>query len=74
MSILIEAGGALNGAFLKEELVDKLYQFVAPKLLGDSSAKSFVEGFSAINIDDSTQLKIESVKKFNPDILIEAYL
>ena len=73
-SILVEAGGILNGVFLKQKLVDKIYHFIAPKILGDNEAKSFVEGFSAINIDDSTQLKIESVKKFNPDILIEAYL
>ena len=73
-SILVEAGGILNGVFLKQKLVDKIYHFIAPKILGDNEAKSFVEGFSAINIDDNTQLKIESVKKFNPDILIEAYL
>ena len=70
MSILIEAGGALNGAFLKEELVDKLYQFVAPKLLGDSSAKSFVEGFDIQKIAQGHVFNLKEVKRFGEDVLI----
>jgi len=73
-SVLIEAGGELNGAFLKENLVDKIYQFVAPKILGDTTGKSFVEGFDINDINECYQTKISSVKKFAPDILIETDL
>lgn len=73
-SVLIEAGGALNGAFLKQKLVDKIYHFVAPKILGDNQAKTYVDGFSPINIEQGIELKIEKVKSFKPDILFEAYL
>ena len=73
-SILIEAGGNLNGAFLKQNLADKVYQFIAPKILADNKAKSFADGLCANNIDDGLRLKIESVKTLEPDILIEAYL
>lgn len=70
MSILIEAGGALNGAFFKEGLVDRLYQFVAPKLLGDDNAKAFVQGFDVQKIDDCVRFELEEVKRFGQDVLL----
>lgn len=73
-SILVEAGGQLNGAVLQKNLADKLYQFVAPKILGDKDAKSFAEGFDINDINDSLKLKITSVKKYTPDVLVEAYI
>ena len=71
-SILVEAGGLLNGAFLKQNLVDKIYQFVAPKILGDENGKNFVEGFDVMDINKSLKLEIENIKMFSPDVLIEA--
>ncbi|MBS6552653.1 MAG: bifunctional diaminohydroxyphosphoribosylaminopyrimidine deaminase/5-amino-6-(5-phosphoribosylamino)uracil reductase RibD [Clostridium sp.] len=71
-SILVEAGGTLNGAFIKEKLADKLYQFIAPKILGDKDGKNFVEGFDISDINDCVKLKITNVKMFNPDIFVEA--
>ncbi len=70
MSILIEAGGVLNGAFFREGLVDRLYQFVAPKLLGDDSAKAFVQGFDVQKIDDCVRFELEEVKRFGQDVLL----
>jgi len=71
-SILVEAGGTLNGAFIKQGLVDKVYQFVAPKLLGDNNGKSFVDGFDIVDINDALCIQIEKVESFEPDILIES--
>ena len=42
MSVLIEAGGKLNGSFLP--YIDRLYHFVAPKILGDNNGKSCFYG------------------------------
>lgn len=72
-SIVIEAGGTLNHAFIKEKLVDKLIQFVAPKIIGDKDAINFVQGFNIEEIDDSQMLSRLNVKTFNPDIMIESY-
>ncbi len=74
MSVLIEAGGKLNGAFINEQLVDKIYQFVAPKITNDNSAKSFVNATSLNDINNCQNLKISSIKKFTPDIMIESYI
>ena len=73
-SILIEAGGILNGAFIKTGLADKIYFFTAPKILGDNQAYSSFEGFSLNNISECISLKFDEVKAFPPDIMIEAYL
>ena len=42
MSVLVEAGGKLNGSFLP--YIDRLYHFVAPKILGDNNGKSCFYG------------------------------
>lgn len=70
-SIFVEAGGVLNGAFVRAGLVDKLVLFVAPKILGDKHAKNFIEGFDITDINNSKLLEIESIKRFEPDIILE---
>lgn len=39
-SILLEGGGSLNYTFLAERLVDEVYAFIAPKIVGGVSAKT----------------------------------
>lgn len=73
-SILVEAGGKLNGAFIKAELVDRLYHFIAPKLLADSAGKKFAEGYNVTDINQALKYEITNVHNLKPDILIEARL
>lgn len=68
MSVLVEAGGKLNGSFLP--YVDKLYHFIAPKILGDNSGKSCFDGNTIDKIKDCKNLNYESSQIFPPDILI----
>lgn len=70
-SIFIEAGGILNGEFLKEKLVDKLIHFSAPKIIGDINAKPFIQGFDIKEIDDALKLKLNSIKQLNNDLMCE---
>lgn len=70
-SLLVEAGGDLNFAFIKAGVVDKIYHFVAPKLTCDNNARSFVNGNDLQKINDALNLKIESIKILKPDILYE---
>lgn len=69
MSVLIEAGGKLNGSFIP--YTDKLYHFIAPKILNDNNGKSCFDGIDAISkISDCKNFNFESSKTFAPDILI----
>lgn len=69
-SILLEGGGSLNASMLKENLVDKFYFFIAPKIIG-------ADGISAIGtmgiekIDEFLNLKDVEVSKISTDILIK---
>lgn len=69
-SILLEGGGSLNASMLKENLVDKFYFFIAPKIIG-------ADGISAIGrmgiekIDEALNLKDVEVSKISTDILIK---
>lgn len=68
MSVLVEAGGEVNASFMPH--IDKLYHFIAPKILGDNLGRSCFNGTSVEEIADCTNLKLESSQIFEPDILI----
>jgi len=69
-SVLVEAGGTLNGELVSLGLVDKIYQFIAPKILGDKLGINAFEGRNTDKINDALNFKIENVYKFSPDILV----
>lgn len=68
MSILVESGGELNGSFMP--YIDKLYHFIAPKILGDNSGKSCFDGNKIDKISNCTNLLFENSINFPPDILV----
>jgi len=70
-SVLVEAGGVFNGALLKANVVDKIYHFIAPKILGNNDGVSCYSGLNNININQTINFKIEDVKTFYPDIMLE---
>lgn len=71
-SVFVECGGTLAGAFLKENLVDEIYQFIAPKILNDNSGKSCFDGDLIEKIANSKKLKIYETKIIHEDVLIKA--
>lgn len=73
-SVLIEGGGQLNFSALEEGLVDKVYSFVAPKIIGGHNAITPIEGKGFAKIDDAITLKFHQIRNFENDILIEAYI
>ena len=68
MSILVESGEELNGSFMP--YIDKLYHFIAPKILGDNSGKSCFDGNKIDKISNCTNLTFENSINFPPDILV----
>lgn len=69
-SILVEAGGKLNGELISLGLVDKIYQFVAPKVLGDKNGINAFEGRDIKEISNTINVKFESIADFKPDFLV----
>lgn len=71
MSVLIESGGHLNGSALK--YTDKIYHFIAPKILGDNNGRSCFDFRNVEDINISDTFRIECTEIFEPDILLTYY-
>lgn len=69
-SILVEAGSAVNSSFLELGLLDKIYHFMAPKVLGDGSAVSCFSGFDIKKISQCKEFSLKEVKKIDNDVLM----
>ena len=70
-TVFVECGGKLAGAFLKENLIDEVYQFIAPKVVNDNIAKSCFDGDLVEKISESKEFKIYEVKLLGTDVLIK---
>ncbi len=73
-SVLVEGGGILHFSMLQNKLVDKIFTFIAPKIIGGENAKTAVEGAGFANLQDAVQLKNISTEKIGDDILICGYI
>jgi len=73
MRLLVEGGAGVIGSLLREKLVDKLYIFKAPKLLGGGDGIPMASGPGPRMMGKSLPLKNIRVKRFDNDILVVGY-
>lgn len=65
-SILLEGGGTLNASAIEQGIINKVYAYIAPKLIGGRDSKSPIEGQgielmkNAINIDNPEIIRLEN--------------
>lgn len=71
-SVFVECGGTLAGSMLKDNLIDEVYQFIAPKILNDNNGLSCFNGEDIKEISNAKNLKIYELKQIEKDILIKA--
>lgn len=69
-SILLEGGGTLNASALRENLVQRVYAFIAPKLVAGANAKTPVEGEGISYMKDAVKLEHIQVSLFGVDICV----
>lgn len=69
-SILVEGGATLSGSFVAKKLVDKVYFFIALKIVGGKEAKTPVAGTGILNLQEALSLKDIQIEKLEEDILI----
>jgi diaminohydroxyphosphoribosylaminopyrimidine deaminase/5-amino-6-(5-phosphoribosylamino)uracil reductase len=72
-SVLLEGGGTLNAAALDAGIVDKVYAYVAPKIIGGVGAPTMVEGSGVVLLEEAVQLYRMTCHQMNGDIRLEAY-
>ena len=71
-SLLVEGGGQLNWSLLKENLVQKVYTYIAPKIFGGATAKSPVSGLGVDNPQEAFHLEVQQVCRLGQDLLMES--
>jgi diaminohydroxyphosphoribosylaminopyrimidine deaminase/5-amino-6-(5-phosphoribosylamino)uracil reductase len=71
-SLLVEGGAKLSHTFLKENLVDKFYYFIAPKIYGGSDGIASFCGKGPELMSEAIELKILEQKLLDDNILLIA--
>lgn len=66
--LFVEGGAQIHGQFLSEGLVDELYWFRAPKILGGGAMESF-SGFSTESLSDAFALRRMKTISLGEDML-----
>ncbi|MEG0962655.1 MAG: bifunctional diaminohydroxyphosphoribosylaminopyrimidine deaminase/5-amino-6-(5-phosphoribosylamino)uracil reductase RibD [Lachnospiraceae bacterium] len=69
-SVLLEGGGTLNASMLNQHFVQRVYGFIAPKLVAGKDAKSPIEGIGIAAMKDAVCLEEIEWKQYGPDICI----
>ena len=70
MSVFVEGGGEVNGSFVDAKMIDTVYFYIAPEILGGRNSISVVEGNGVESVKDDLKIKKLNVKNLNGDILI----
>jgi diaminohydroxyphosphoribosylaminopyrimidine deaminase/5-amino-6-(5-phosphoribosylamino)uracil reductase len=71
---MIEGGAMVNGAALASGIVDKIFFYYAPRILGGTTSIPFAAGNGFPNITDAAKLSRLSLHRFGEDFAVEGYL
>lgn len=72
-SVLLEGGSTLISNAFKEDVIDGGEIFIAPKILGDKEAISFINGFEFENINEIFKLPNPKFNLYGDNISVEFF-
>jgi len=73
-SLLIEGGATVNWDALAAGVVDKVFLYYAPKILGGSGAVPFAVGEGFHRMSNAAHVKSIEIHRFGEDFAVEGYL
>jgi diaminohydroxyphosphoribosylaminopyrimidine deaminase/5-amino-6-(5-phosphoribosylamino)uracil reductase len=73
LSLLVEGGGTVHGAFMDAGLVDKVLIFIAPHIVG-GPAPGPVGGIGVETLARAWRLESVTVRQLEQDVMIEGYV
>jgi diaminohydroxyphosphoribosylaminopyrimidine deaminase/5-amino-6-(5-phosphoribosylamino)uracil reductase len=73
-TVLWECGGQLTAQALRAGVIDKVWAFVAPKLVGGTTAPTPIADLGIDHMDDALVLKRTTWRAIGGDLLLEGYL
>lgn len=74
LSVLLEGGPTLAASFLAAGLVDKVYFFLAPLLIGGEGAPGALGGKGVAELAAAPRLREVEVERVGEDVLVVGYL
>ncbi|OIP78506.1 MAG: riboflavin biosynthesis protein RibD [Oscillatoriales cyanobacterium CG2_30_44_21] len=72
--VLWECGGRLAAAAIKEKMVQKVYAFIAPKIIGGFTAPSPIDDLGLDLMTEAVDLKMSKVSQVGADLLVVGYI
>ena len=72
-SVLVEGGAMVNSACLAAHVIDKVWLFYAPKLLGGDGTVPFLSSGHS-QMAEATRVENISLHRFGDDFAVEGYL
>jgi len=73
-SLMIEGGAMVNAAALSAGIVDKVFLYYAPRILGGTASVPFVGGAGFASINNAAYVKSTRLHCFGEDFAVEGYL
>lgn len=73
-SLLIEGGSEVNASALKAHIVDKVFFFYAPKILGGDDGIPVFRGEGPALMSECIRISTMSMRRFGDDVMIEGYV
>jgi len=70
----VEGGAAIHGSFFDAGLVDKIYFFFAPKILGGRDSRPMIGGLGFAKMSNALKLRDMKIKKLGEDFLVTGYI
>ena len=69
---MVEGGAITASRALKENVVDKVFFFYAPKIIG-GEGKNMIEALGITKISQSRKVKDVEVKRLGNDLMVSGY-
>jgi len=71
--VLVEGGALVNSSFVAQRLADKIYWFIAPKIIGGENAPTPVAGQGFATLEEALLIKDMKIHILGDDICVEGY-
>lgn len=69
-SLFVEGGSQINGSFIKAKAINQVITYIAPKIIGGTSAPTSIGGEGFEKMNEVLSLQIKSIETIGPDIKI----
>lgn len=70
ISLLVEGGGRVLGSFVDQGLVDRVYAYLSPMVIGGANAGPAVAGEGVLRVAEALRLREVQTLRLGPDLLI----